>query len=66
MRKSSVPSHEGIEFLGLITPHYATRYVDVALALPREVYSEGFALEYLEKTRRVLERILSRIEEPGR
>jgi len=60
-------SPEDVEFLGLITPHYATtRYVDVALALPRDVYSEGFARECLEKTGRVLQRILSRIEESER
>ena len=60
-------SPEDVEFLGLITPHYATtRYVDVALALPRDVYGEGFTRECLEKTGRVLKRILSRVEESGR
>lgn len=60
-------SPEDVEFLGLITPHYATtRYVDAALALPRDVYNEAFARECLERTGRVLERILSRVKEPGR
>ncbi|MEM2925146.1 MAG: HEPN domain-containing protein [Methanocellales archaeon] len=44
------------DFLSLISPYYfIARYPDIAMGLPGELITKSFALECLNKTRRIFE-----------
>lgn len=56
-------SEEQIDFLGELTPASQTaRYVDVAMALPREVYSRRLVKRYLSLARQILAAIRKRLK----
>jgi HEPN domain-containing protein len=55
--EANVPLENDLkDFLQIIAPYYFTaRYPDVAMGLPEGVVTKSFALESLEKTRRIFE-----------
>ncbi len=56
-------SQEQVDFLGEITPASQTaRYVDAAMALPREVYSKTLVQRYLSSAKPILRTIRRRLE----
>jgi HEPN domain-containing protein len=54
---ANVPLEDDLkDFLHIIAPYYFTaRYPDVAMGLPEGAVTKNFALESLEKTRRIFE-----------
>jgi HEPN domain-containing protein len=55
--EANVPLEDDLkDFLHIIAPYYFTaRYPDVAMGLPEGAVTKNFALESLEKTRRIFE-----------
>jgi HEPN domain-containing protein len=53
------------DFLQIIAPYYiTTRYPDVAMGLPEGAVTKSFALECLEKTRRIFECFDKKLPKP--